>query len=338
MQKTKGAPQWVWSTFEHADNVDGERPSFFDPACHGCEVNRQTFPGVPNQVRRTTPIQSKPPVCNAGTFVDDIADLNRRVGAALAEQRTPLANYLLVSTQWPTFSGTPSTVFTVRRAREITLNTYEMLPPPQVVAKLHCGSCHLDAGTNVRAAWWVGSSDRYPTRSKLFARINHCFTNSMNGNAICDSDADCERNADMMALVEYIEDLTGKWHAEHPNEPAPCAFPTIPQLTGDPDAGGLIYQQKCAFCHGANGEGRYESGTYYRPALWGDDSFNTSAGMAKPATLAAFIHANMPLGSGGELTPQEAWNLAAFIDGKTRPKGPAGNKGTSPTCPPPPQP
>ena len=405
MQKTRGAPQWVWSTFEHADNVDGERPSFFDPACHGCEINRQTFPGVRNQVVRTTPIPSKPPVCNAATFVDDIADLNRRVGAALAEQRTPLANYLLVSTQWPTFSGTPSTVFTVqppllanttmetfiqptsscmgchamartvrpenfvaadftftlnnagpalppprpftplrpdswgvRRAREITLNTYEMVPPPQVVAKLHCGSCHLDAGTNVRAAWWVGSSDRYSPRAKLFQRINHCFTNSMNGKALCEGDAECERNADMMALVEYIDDLTEKWHAEHPNEPAPCAFPTIPQLTGDPYAGGVIFQQKCAFCHGANGEGRYESGTYYRPALWGDHSFNTSAGMAKPATLAAFIRANMPLGSGGELTPQEAWDLAAFIDGKERPKGPAGNKGTSPTCPPPPQP
>ncbi|HEX6098162.1 MAG TPA: c-type cytochrome [Thermoanaerobaculia bacterium] len=408
MHKTKNAPQWVWSTFEQRDNVEGDQPSFFDPACHGCEINRQTFPGVRNQVVRTTPIPSQEPVCSAPTFVDDIADLNRRVGAALAERRTPLASYQLVSTQWPTSSGTPATVFTVqppvlanttmetfiqptsscmgchamartvrrenfvaadftftlnnagpavrplpqftpahpdswgvRRARAITLNTYEMVPPPHVVARLHCGSCHLDAGTNVRAAWWVGSSDRYSPRTKLFDRINQCFTNSMNGKAICDGDAACERNADMMALVEYIDDLTRKWNGEHPATPAPCAFPAIPTLSGDAASGKEIFLQKCAFCHGAEGQGRYESGTYYRPALWGEHSFNRQAGMATPAKLAAFIRANMPLGSGGELTAQEAWNLAAFIDGRSRPPGTAGSaggKGKSPECPPPPQP
>jgi len=405
MQKTKSQPQWVWSTFEQADNLDGAKPSFFDPACHGCVPNRQTFPGVRNQVVRTIPIPSKDPVCSAATFVDNIADVNRRVDAALAEQRTPLANYLLVSTQWPTSSGTPSTVFTVeppllanttletfiqptsscmgchamartvrrenfvaadftftlnnagpqlrplppftplrpyswgvRRAKDITLDTYEMVPPPHVVAKLHCGSCHLDAGTNVRAAWWVGSADRYSPRPKLFDRINQCFTNSMNGKAICDSDAACERNADMMALVEYIDDLTEKWNAEHPGTPAPCAFPTIPTLTGDATSGQRIFQQKCAFCHGADGEGRYESGTYYRPAVWGESSFNVHAGMAKQSTFAAFIHANMPLGSGGELTPQEAWDIAAFVDAQKRPTGGTSGTGTSPTCPSPPQP
>lgn len=229
----------------------------------------------------------------------------------------------------------------VKRAKEITLNTYEMVPPPHVVAKLHCGSCHLNAGTNVRAAWWVGSSDRYSPRPKLFDRINQCFENSMNGKEICDSEAACARNADMMALVEYIDDLTKKWNGEHPNEPAPCAFPSIPTLTGNASSGKQIFQQKCAFCHGADGQGRYESGTYYRPALWGEYSFNAKAGMATQATFAAFVHGNMPFGSGGELTPQEAWDLAAFVDTQSRPGGTSGatkGKGSSPTCPSPPQP
>jgi cytochrome c len=45
----------------------------------------------------------------------------------------------------------------------------------------------------------------------------------------------------------------------------------------------------------------------------------TMAGLATTTTLAEFIHANMPLGSAGVLTGQEAWDLAAFIAGQCRP-------------------
>jgi cytochrome c len=41
--------------------------------------------------------------------------------------------------------------------------------------------------------------------------------------------------------------------------------------------------------------------------------------MAKTEMLAKFIKANMPLGSGGLLTDQEAWDVATFIDGQCRP-------------------
>ena len=63
---------------------------------------------------------------------------------------------------------------------------------------------------------------------------------------------------------------------------------------------------------------RYENNSYYRPALWGPSSFNASAGMATPKTLARFIRANMPWKHGGELTAQEAWDLAVFIDMQCR--------------------
>ena len=126
----------------------------------------------------------------------------------------------------------------------------------------------------------------------------------------------------MMALVMYIESLTAAWHKQHGKQTAPGGFPAIAKKAPDARNGAAIYLQKCAFCHGANGEGRYASGTYYRPALWGKDSFDAQAGMAEPGTFAAFVRANMPFLSGGELTEQEAWDLAGFVDGQCRPKKP----------------
>jgi len=396
MIKTKRAPQWIWATFEHGDNVSGVNPTFFNPLCRDCAAveNRQTLPGVPNQVVRMVAISARDPVCSVPAptpdgATDNVVALNAEVDAALAQAGSVLARYQLIATQRPTIADTPNTVFAVtpallgnttmetfiqrtsscmgchamarsaradhfvssdftftlndagpalpplpkflplhpaaaitQRAVAIAQHTYEMVPAPHVVARLHCGSCHLDAGTNERAAWWAGSADRFPGRDQLFHRINQCFRNSMNGAAVCGSDTECASNADMMALVTYVEDLTAAWHKLHGKQTAPGGFPAIAAKTPDTHNGAAIYQQKCAFCHGANGEGRYGSGTYYRPALWGQDSFDAQAGMAEPGTFAAFVRANMPLGSGGELTEQEAWDIAGFVDTQCRPKKP----------------
>ena len=63
------------------------------------------------------------------------------------------------------------------------------------------------------------------------------------------------------------------------------------------------------------------------PPLWGPGSYNWGAGMAQVDKAAAFIRANMPLGEGGSLTVQQAWDIAWYIDGQTRPQDPrfAGN-------------
>lgn len=50
------------------------------------------------------------------------------------------------------------------------------------------------------------------------------------------------------------------------------------------------------------------------PPLWGKDSFNVGAGMARMFTAAAFVKHNMPLGQGGTLTAQEAVDVAAFFN------------------------
>jgi thiosulfate dehydrogenase len=44
--------------------------------------------------------------------------------------------------------------------------------------------------------------------------------------------------------------------------------------------------------------------------------------MASVTSAAEFIHANMPYGQGGSLTPQQAWDVALFVDSQVRPQDP----------------
>ena len=79
-----------------------------------------------------------------------------------------------------------------------------------------------------------------------------------------------------------------------------------------------------------HGEGGHErrSGTkhfppgakvYLFPPLWGPDSFNDGAGLHRVLTAARFIKARMPLGE-PTLTDDEAFDVAAFINSKPRPR------------------
>ena len=89
-----------------------------------------------------------------------------------------------------------------------------------------------------------------------------------------------------------------------------------------PDAvhGKLIYTQKCASCHGAEGAGlKNATGGYTFPPVWGNASFNIGAGMARTYTAAAFIKNNMPLGQGNTLSEQEAIDVAEFVTHQQRP-------------------
>lgn len=107
--KTESSPQWIWSTFEHVDNVrvndllevDGEplTPSFNDPSCEICPVNVVPTPDADGllrtQVTRVVPI---PKATNA---------LNQQVQALLEVEDSPYQYYELVNTQWPTDPSAP---------------------------------------------------------------------------------------------------------------------------------------------------------------------------------------------------------------------------------------
>ena len=58
------------------------------------------------------------------------------------------------------------------------------------------------------------------------------------------------------------------------------------------------------------------------PALWGPRSFSVGASMARQGKAASFIWHNMPLGLGKSLTPQESFDVAAYITAKPRPDSP----------------
>jgi thiosulfate dehydrogenase len=185
---------------------------------------------------------------------------------------------------------------------------------------LNCTSCHLDGGRTPWAAPWVGVWGVFPEyRSRsaklitLQDRINDCFERSLNGRPLS---LDSREMIGILAYMQWLsrEVPTGKsvssrgfLHIKSPQAP-------------DPERGAQVYAQKCALCHGNEGQGTFTaSGETILPPLWGPKSFNIGAGMARLNTAAAFVKANMPLGQGGSLTAQEAFDVAAFFIRQPRP-------------------
>ena len=68
-----------------------------------------------------------------------------------------------------------------------------------------------------------------------------------------------------------------------------------------------------------------EQRLYLFPPLWGAESFNDGAGMARNIAAAWFVRANMPKGvtfADPVLSPEDAYDVAAYINasrGRTRP-------------------
>ena len=83
-----------------------------------------------------------------------------------------------------------------------------------------------------------------------------------------------------------------------------------------------VYQQKCTLCYGADGAGQSAAGQVVFPPLWGSKSYNWGAGMHMVDAASAFIKANMPLGLGGTLSDQDAWDLGLFVNSHERPQDP----------------
>jgi len=86
--------------------------------------------------------------------------------------------------------------------------------------------------------------------------------------------------------------------------------------------GQAVYTARCALCHGANGAGQSIAGRLIFPPLWGNQSYNWGAGMGRINTAAQFIYGNMPYGMSYSLTPQEAWDVAYFMNAHERPQDP----------------
>lgn len=199
----------------------------------------------------------------------------------------------------------------IRRGRALMLATRESLPE-NVGNRLRCTSCHLDEGRRANSMPWTGVYARFPQyRSRtgsvirLEDRVNDCLQRSLNGRALpVESDA-------MRDIVAYMAHLSR-------GVPVGATVPgqgvaKLEPLTPDTARGRTLFATRCVACHGADGQG-----TAVAPPLWGPESYNIGAGMARLNTAAAFIKHNMPFDS-PDLTPQQAYDVAAYVNSRPRP-------------------
>jgi len=214
----------------------------------------------------------------------------------------------------------------IRRGKLLVSRTKEELPG-HVGNGLHCTSCHLKDGTQKNAGPWVGLVGMFPEyrarnakKNTIEERVNDCFERSMNGKPLPTD------GPEMTAIVAYMKFLSKD--VPPGREVEGRGFARIkPAPTPNREHGKELYATRCASCHGADGAGiTGPDGAYVFPALWGDRSFNIGAGMARLHTAAAFVKGNMPLGQGGTLSDQDAYDIADWFIHQPRPDLPGKEK------------
>jgi len=211
----------------------------------------------------------------------------------------------------------------IRRGREIFVDTGRAAPA-YVGNSLRCVNCHLDAGRLAGSSPLWAAFVSYPAyRSKTQSvstfqqRLQGCFEYSMNGKAP-------PPNAPELVALESYAYWLATGAAVDPKLPGRGYLAlAAPAQVRDYTRGEQVYAANCAFCHGADGAGqRSPDGVAVFPPLWGPESFNWGAGMGRINNAAAFIKANMPLGMGGTLTDQQAWDVSLYMNSHERPQDP----------------
>lgn len=183
---------------------------------------------------------------------------------------------------------------------------------------LACTNCHIAGGQKEGALPLVGIGAQFPAYSprdgrliSLEDRIRSCFARSEAGTA------PPYDSPELLAVAAYLTWISADqplgvsppWRGK--NVIAQANLIPIDKL--QPARGGTLFAEKCAVCHGQDGQGGAG------PPVWGPRSFNDGAGTARVYTLAGFIRYAMPIGAAGSLTDGEAQQIAAFIDSHDRP-------------------
>ncbi|MEO5571016.1 MAG: c-type cytochrome [Bacteroidia bacterium] len=219
----------------------------------------------------------------------------------------------------------------IRYGKSLIVNTASYLGPKGGVSHssngMNCQNCHRDAGTRLYGNSFSAVAATYPrfrprsgTMESVEKRINDCMQRSLNGKALDTN------SREMKAMVAYI-----KWIGKDVEKGKPPKGANIVELpfldrAADPVRGKIGYEKHCVTCHGADGQGKLneDGASYQYPPLWGEHSYNISAGMLRLTRLAGYIKSNMPdLTSSYEkpvLTDEEAWDIAAFVNSMPRPE------------------
>lgn len=217
----------------------------------------------------------------------------------------------------------------VEYGKELISGTAKYLGPKgsvmQITNGMNCQNCHLDAGTKAYGNNYGAVFSTYPKyrarsgkEEDIFKRINDCIERSLNGKALA------KESKEMQAIKSYIE-FVGKDVPKGTKAKGSGIYDlAFLARAADPEKGKTIYKEKCQSCHQENGEGLLAADkiVYTYPPLWGEHSYNLGAGLYRMSRFAGYVKYNMPLGASygsPQLTDEEAWDLAAFVNSQPRP-------------------
>ena len=218
----------------------------------------------------------------------------------------------------------------IKYGRSLIANTAFYFGPKGTIAHnsngMNCQNCHLDAGTKLWGNNFSAVFSTYPkfrerrgAVENIFQRINDCFERSLNGKSL-DSNS-----REMQAILAYMK-WVGKNIAKG-KKPAGSGVQQLSFLTraADKEKGKIVYEKNCITCHLANGKGilKPDSATYVYPPLWGNNSYNTGAGLYRLSRFAGYVKDNMPFGAthkNNKLSNEEAWDVSAFVNSQPRPQ------------------
>ena len=173
--KTQNASQWLWSTFEHVDNVPTDadvksgklkaKYNYYNPACTAANCPPNQIPPRPWNPTKVSSFHSQVVRMNLFNLPIYKASADARNAdawklLAAVNPQSVWLNYELISTMWPTNPsgkcgavpgdplGTPAPTFLANT----TLETYLQRVPPQPNVSSQCIECHNNATMTVPVA------------------------------------------------------------------------------------------------------------------------------------------------------------------------------------------
>ena len=221
----------------------------------------------------------------------------------------------------------------IRRGFKLFTNT-PTEAPRLAPGGMSCTNCHMNAGQRERSMPLVDVAGMFPEYNRrsgrlysLGDRITDCFLRSENatGGQLGADQLPNPSSPEVLAISAYLTWLArGAEVGKNPSWRGQNTIPAsalVPVDKLDTAKGEAIYMDRCATCHGPDGQG-VQIGDKIAGPLWGGRSWNDGAGAARVYTLAGMIRYSMPYLDPGNITDEDAQHVAAFVNSKPRPAFP----------------